>query len=507
VPETWANYGDLHLDLTGSRIRSQLEAALRDAVRSGRLHPGTRLPPSRVLAADLGIARNTVADAYGQLVAEGWLGSRSGSGTWVTGHSGSPAAQAAAVAALRHHRFDLRAGVPDLSAFPRQQWQAAARRALGAAPHHALGYPDPRGLPELRVALAGYLARVRGVDASPERVVICGGFTHGIALLCRVLRARGARAIGVEAYGHLHHRRIAEAHGLRPIPLPVDAGGARPDALHEVTGPGPARSRRLAAGAVLPSAVLPSAVLPSAVLPSAVLAGAVLLTPAHQFPLGVTLQPERRRAFAQWASRTGGLVIEDDYDGEFRYDRQPVGAMQALAPESVVYAGTASKSLVPGLQLGWLVVPAQLVDEVIEAKEATGSLISALDQLTLAEFIACGGYDRQIRHMRLTYRRRRDRLITTLRQQAPGVTVTGISAGLHALVRLAAQHTERDVIALAAGHGLAVDGLGSYRAAGDDEALEPDGSPGGALVVGYARPPDHAFTAALARLCAVLSSA
>jgi len=230
-------------------------------------------------------------------------------------------------------------------------------------------------------------------------------------------------------------------------------------------------------------------------------ADAVLLTPAHQFPLGVTLQPQRRRAIVEWVVDTAGLVIEDDYDGEFRYDRQPVGAMQALAPEHMVYAGTASKSLMPGLRLGWLVLPAPLHDEVIAAKESAGCLTSSLDQLTLAEFISSGAYDRQIRLARLAYRRRRDRLAAALRRQAPHVRVTGIAAGLHALVELAGPDSEEDVIARAARRGLAIEGLGSYSAAGQ----HGPGQHGPALVIGYGRPPEHAFTTALARLCAALA--
>ncbi len=464
MTEIWANHGiDLHLDLAGPRVRAGLETALRDAVQSARLAPGTRLPSSRALAADLGIARNTVADAYSQLVAEGWLAARTGSGTWVTQHlvpaRGVPETPASDVP---HPRYDLRPGVPDLSAFPRRAWLAAARRALYAAPDHVLGYPDPRGLPQLRMVLADYLARVRGVTVSPERVVVCAGFSHGLAAVCQALRARGAATIATEACGHQVHRQIAEARGLRPVSLPVDAGGAVPDGLGQ--------------------------------------ADVVLLTPAHQFPLGVTLRPQRRRAIAAWAIETAGLVIEDDYDGEFRYDRQPVGAMQALAPEHLIYAGTTSKSLMPGLRLGWLVLPAHLVDEVVAVIGSGGALTSSLDQLTLAEFITSGGYDRQIRHARLAYRRRRDRLVSALRREAPAVRVTGIAAGLHALVELTGRRSEADVIARAARHGLAVDGLAHYSV--------PDSGPGQqrpALVIGYGRPPDHAFTTALARLCAVLA--
>jgi GntR family transcriptional regulator / MocR family aminotransferase len=445
---------DLHLDLSGHRVRPALETALREAVRAGRLGPGTRLPSSRALAADLGVARNTVAEVYGQLVAEGWLTARTGSGTSVAERrAAEPGAAAPAGPPATAPRYDLRAGVPDLSAFPRRAWLATARRVLTAAPDRLLDYPDPRGLPQLREVLAGYLARARGVVADPGRIVICSGFAHGLALTCRALRSVGASTLAVEAYGHQAHRDIAAARGLRLRPLPVDEGGA---AIGEAVGdPG---------------------------------TDAVLLTPAHQFPLGVTLHPRRRIRAAQW----GGVVIEDDYDGEFRYDRQPVGALQALAPGHVVYAGTASKSLAPGLRLGWLVVPPRLLDAVT-AHVAAGP--SAIDQLTLAEFIASGGYDRQVRRTRLAYRRRRDRLVTALGRQ--GTHVTGIAAGLHAVLELPEQDTERLVIASAAEHGLALAGLGDYAADGAGDRA--------GLVIGYARPPERAYTTALARLCAVLS--
>ena len=290
------------------------------------------------------------------------------------------------------------------------------------------------------------------MTADPAHIVVCAGFAHGLAGVSRALRSAGAGTLAVEAYGHQAHRDIAAGQGLRLRPLPVDAMGA--------------------------------------VIGDAAGADAALLTPAHQFPLGVTLHPRRRREAAGW----GGVVIEDDYDGEFRYDRQPVGALQTLAPDRVIYAGTASKSLAPGLRLGWLVVPPRLLDAV--AAELTAGP-SVLDQLTLAEFITSGGYDRQIRRARLAYRRRRDRLAAALSRQ--GLQVTGIAAGLQAVVQFSRTNLERAVITRASQHGVAVDGLERYRAGAGPAA---DGRAG--LVIGYSRPPGHAYTTALARLCAAL---
>lgn len=479
MPETWAKVTgkaglgdvDLHLDLSGTRVRAGLESALRGAVRTGRLRPGTRLPSSRALAADLGIARNTVAEVYSQLVAEGWLTARAGSGTSVAPRRvADPGTTPGTRPEQAVPRYDLRPGVPDLSAFPRRAWLAAARKVLAAAPDHLLGYPDPRGLPALRTALAGYLARARGVAADPGHIVVCAGFAHGLAAVCRALRTAGASTLAVEAYGQPAHRDLAAAQGLGLRPVSVDRMGA--------------------------------------VIAEAGRADAALLTPAHQFPLGVTLHPRRRREVAAW----GGIVIEDDYDGEFRYDRQPVGALQALAPGHVIYAGTASKSLAPSLRLGWLVVPPRLLDAVT-AELAAGP--SGLDQLILAEFITSGGYDRQLRRARLAYRRRLDRLTTALHScelrgrgllgrglRGQDLQVSGIAAGLHAVLDCAGTSQERDIIARAAGHGLALDGLERYRAWGDGSAAAGDRA---GLVIGYARPPEHAFTTALARLCAVLT--
>jgi GntR family transcriptional regulator/MocR family aminotransferase len=428
--------------------RAELEDALRDGVRTGRLAPGSRLPSSRTLAADLGIARNTVAEAYAQLVAEGWLVARQGSGTWVAEQAHAESAEPAREPVETTTRFDLRPGVPDLGTFPRAAWLAATRRALAVAPDSALGYADPRGVPELREQLAGYLARVRRVVVQPSGIVVCAGFGEALRLLCAVLLARGARTVAVEAFGHRLHRDLIATSGLAVTSIPVDDRGAVVDEL----------------------------------------ADAVLLTPAHQFPLGVALDPERRRQ----AAGSGALVLEDDYDGEFRYDRQAVGAMQALSPASVVYLGTAAKSLVPGLRLAWMVPPASLLDELVEAKRAMAAFPAVLEQLTLAELLASGAFDRHVRRARLAYRRRRDRLIASV----AGYEVSGIAAGLHALVHLRGM-SEREAVERAAERGLAIEGLGAYAAPGRS------GPP--ALVIGYGRPPEHAYTAALARLEAALS--
>ena len=463
MAQTWAISGvDLHLDLAGTRVRAALESALRDAVSSGRLRPDVRLPASRALAADLGIARNTVAEAYSQLVAEGWLTAVQGSGTRVARRpeAAKPAAPTDARSA-RRHRFDLGPGSPDLSRFPRSAWLTAARRALGAASYRALDYADPRGLPELRAALADYVSRARGVEATPDRIVICSGFTQGFRLLCETLRARGARKLAIERYIQPATADAARACGMRLATVDVDNEGAAVDQLGS--------------------------------------ADAALLTPAHQFPIGAPLVARRRVIVVEWALASGGLIIEDDYDGEFRYDRHPLGALQALAPQRVVYAGTASKTLAPGLRLGWLVLPTELIDDVVAAKALADRNSSAIDQLTLAEFIASGAYDRHIRRSRLIYRRRRDRLVVALRRHAPQVRISGIAAGLHALVELPGGIREEDVVADAAARGLSVQGLGAY--AHGTHTHPP------ALVVGYAKPPEHAFTAALARLAAVLRDA
>ncbi|KUI28319.1 GntR family transcriptional regulator [Mycobacterium sp. IS-1742] len=465
---SWANPGtrDLHLDLRevirpGARgVRELLVNALREAVRSGRLTPGTMLPPSRTLAQDLGVARNTVAESYAELVAEGWLASRQGAGTWVVnaGARRPPARPRGSRTTARHN---LMPGSPDVSEFPRSAWLASTRRALAAAPSEALWMGDPRGRPELREALADYLGRVRGVRTSPETIVVCAGVRHAVELLTRVLSAQ--RPIAVEAYGLFIFRDAISALGSSTVPIGLDDHGAVVDDLarHDVP--------------------------------------AVLLTPAHHNPHGMPLHPTRRTAAVDWAQRRGTYVLEDDYDGEFRYDRQPVGAMQSLDPERVVYLGSASKSLAPALRLGWMALPDVLVEPVVAASGGHQFFVDALAQLTMADFITNGHYDRHIRRMRMRYRRRRDRLVEAL---APfDVEIRGLAAGLNLLLTLP-DGAEQEVLQRAGHAGLALVGLSAMRhpAAGPDVA-DPDG-----VIIGFGAPAEHAFAAAVDALCGVLEA-
>ncbi|GGP74631.1 MocR-like pyridoxine biosynthesis transcription factor PdxR [Streptomyces melanogenes] len=475
MADSWVNSAerigaDLHVELAGSGSRrAALIRALRSAVQDGRLAPGTRLPPYRSLAADLGLARNTVADAYAELVAEGWLTARQGSGTRVASRAEPvrgarvPKKVPRRAAAPAHN---LMQGQPDAGSFPRGAWLSAARRALNAAPNEAFGPGDPQGRIELRRALAGYLARVRGVRTTPERIVVCSGFAHALRLLFGGQVLRGPLA--VESYGLGFHRALLAAEGVRTVPVALDEQGATVAELTE----------RAALKGVR----------------------AALLTPAHQFPTGGPLHPERRAAVVDWARARGRVILEDDYDGEFRYDREPVGAVQGLDPERVVYIGSVSKSLSPAVRLGWMVLPEQLVDEVLAAKGQREAWASVLDQLTLADLIESGSYDRHVRRMRQRYRGRRDQLLAALDEHAPHITAAGIAAGLHAVLRLP-PGTERAVLKAAAWQGIALDGLAAFR--------HPDATMPGqdGLVVGYATPPDHAYQAALDALCRALPPA
>ncbi|MDJ0344045.1 PLP-dependent aminotransferase family protein [Streptomyces sp. H10-C2] len=425
-----------------------LQAALRDAVRAGRLTPGTQLPSSRELAADLRVSRGLVTDAYAQLTAEGYLSSRQGAGTWVTSVCAGPGAPVPGPFAAddRGGPSDFRPGLPDLSLFPRAAWSAAHRRVLTRLPHRAFGYPDPRGLPELRAALTDLLARRRGVAVDPDRVVVCSGVAQAHTLIGLVLRDRGERRVAVEDPGSPEHTALFAAAGLEAVPVPVDGDGLDPAAL-AATG-----------------------------------VRAAVITPAHQFPSGVAYTARRRGELADWARERDGLLIEDDYDGDFRYDRAPVGALQGLAPDRVAYTGSVSKSLAPGLRLGWLVAPPALAAEVAARKRTMDLGNPVTEQAVLAEFIVSGHYDRQLRRCQRLYRTRRNALAEALERRFPGARVSGIAAGLHVIVALPARYgPEPRFLTAAAAAGVAVRPLSDYTrrgTGGDDGRVR--------LVMGYA---------------------
>ncbi|MHB9755179.1 MocR-like pyridoxine biosynthesis transcription factor PdxR [Streptomyces sp. BYX5S] len=422
-----------------------LQEALRGAVRSGRIGAGTRLPSSRELARDLGVSRGLVTEAYEQLTAEGYLRTGQGAGTWVGGAARSAAAPGASDLAPRAPagvRADFVAGSPDLSLFPRAAWAAAQRAALSDLPHRTLGYPDPRGLPRLRTALAELLTRRRGAVADPERIVVCSGVTQAVTLLGIVLRARGRPDVGVENPGSPQYEELFETVGARAVRLPMDAEG-------------------LAVGPLRESGVRTA-----------------ITTPSHHFPSGIAYSAARRAQLLDWAREVDGLVVEDDYDGDFRYDRAPVGALQGLDPEHVAYTGSVSKSLAPGLRLGWLVVPDGLADDVVARKRYMDLGNPALDQEALARFVERGDYDRQLRRCQRAYKERRDTLVAALHDHLPGTEVSGIAAGLHAIATLPAHcGPRRALLERCAAAGVAVRALDHYGGGADD---------GVSLVLGYA---------------------
>ncbi|NRQ40491.1 PLP-dependent aminotransferase family protein, partial [Nonomuraea sp. NN258] len=405
---------------SGVPLHRQIEAAIREGIRSGRLRLGTALPPSRALAADLGVSRGVVVEAYQQLLAEGYLSSRAGGFTRVAAGAGrgpAPVRRPQAPAM----RVDFGYGRSDVSSFPRSAWLRSFRRVITETADERLGYPSGQGVPELRLALSDYLNRVRGTLAEPDNVLICNGYAQGIALVVDVLSRSGAKRLAVEDPSSDDDARLLAAPaGLEVVPIPVDERGLRVDVLERSD------------------------------------ADAVILTPSHQWPTGAVLPAESRAAVLRWARRRGALVVEDDYDAEYRYDRAPVGAMQGLAPDQVIYAGSASKTLAPGLRLGWLVLPGRLVDDMAAAKIAMDRGSPVLDQLVFADFLSRGEFDRHLRRMRPVYRRRRDALLLALRERLPELVPAGVAAGLHLVTWLPDGLDEATVVARAAGRGVGV---------------------------------------------------
>jgi GntR family transcriptional regulator/MocR family aminotransferase len=425
---TSSGVGELLVELrrdASEPLHRQLESVIRDRIRQGLLRSDTVLPSTRALATDLGLSRGVVVEAYQQLVAEGYLVSRSGGYTQVAPGmaTAGPSSQQARPTECKPPGIDFRYSRPDVAQFPRAAWLRSVRRVLNETPHLSFAYQDGRGAPELREALADYLNRVRGTSARPEDMLICNGFAQGSRLLFQVLSASGRRRLAVEDPSDQDLRAVAVAAGLEVVGIPVLESGVDVEALEQSD------------------------------------ADVVLVTAAHQFPTGAVTSAETRAALVDWAARHDALIIEDDYDAEYRYDREPIGAVQGLAPEHVVYAGTASKTLAPGLRLGWLILPRRLVVRMADAKLMDDRGSSVLDQLTFADFVAHGEFDRHLRRMRPRYRGLRDALVGALGERLPDLHPIGVSAGLHVMVWLPPDLPEAGVTQAALQRGLGVYGL------------------------------------------------
>ena len=429
----------------GAPLHRQLEQELRAAIRSGRLTAGSVVPSTRGLASQLGLSRGVVVEAYEQLVAEGYLTSQPGGTTRIAeGVADTNPVTGAPVSPPPAMRIDFGYGRPDVAQFPRAAWLRSVRRVLTEAPSDRLVYLDPRGAHELREALADYLNRVRGTCADAERVVVSAGFGQAVVLVLHALRERGARRLAVEDPSlHDDYRRLTALLGMEIVAVPVDGDGIRVDALARTD------------------------------------ADLVLVTPAHQFPTGAVLSAERRAALVRWAMDGSRRILEDDYDAEYRYDREPIGALQGLAPEHVIYGGSASKTLAPGMRLGWLVAPGDLVDDVAAFKQSFDRGSPSIDQLAFADFLVRGEYDHHLRRMRPIYRARRDTLLGAIERHLPGFEPAGASAGLHVTAWLPPGLEEALLIQRAAADGVAMSGLAGYHA---DPAAARQG-----LLFGYGR--------------------
>jgi GntR family transcriptional regulator / MocR family aminotransferase len=469
VPIEWAGLAPELLMLLDRQaaipLRTQLEEGLRQAIRDGRLPAGERLPSSRQLADQLGVSRGLVQDCYGQLQAEGYLATRVCAATRVA-HLGEPAPQRPPSAPSRRSpalEVDFRAGVPDLAGFPRTDWSWAQREVLRELPTAALDYGDARGSQRLREVLAGYLRRVRAAAADADRMVICAGFAQGLALTLQVLVQSGVRRVAFEdpGYGDGSTMAAVARYGVHAVAVPVDEDGIDVNAL---AGSG---------------------------------AQAVVLTPAHQWPTGVVLSPRRRHALLDWARAHDAVIVEDDYDAEFRYDRDPVGTLHGLAPDRVVTLGTVSKSLAPALRLGWILCPPSLAEAIVEEKRLADRGSPLLDQLTLATLIESGRFDRHLRRMRAGYRLRREALLGALARHAPEVELRGLAAGFHAIAHLPTSLRESEVVAGAHARAVGLYGMSQYRST---RATEPP-----QLVLGFGNLSERAISSGIAAVADLLT--
>lgn len=452
---------DLQAVGTGA-LHERLKRALRAAIRSGRVAAGTTLPPSRALAVDLGCSRWAVTEAYAQLTAEGYLEARPGSGTrvrWVdTAQQAGGRAQRSSRPPVR---MDLAPGLPDLRAFPRARWAAALRTVTANATVADLGYAEPFGHHALRSVLVDYLQRSRAATASGAELMVTTGTTSAVRRLCQALAAEGHRSVAVEDPGWPRLSAAVREAGLEPVPVGVDDQGLVVADLDAHPG-----------------------------------TRAVLTAPAHQFPRGVVLTAERRAALLGWAHRVDGLVLEDDYDAEFRYDRSPVSTMQGMDARRVVLLGSLSKTLSPALRIGWMLVPARWAD-ALGRSETTLSLPPTLDQLALAQLLTSGAYDRHLRRARRAFRIRRDLLVAELGRRLPACEVYGVAAGLHLVVHLPAATDTAATVREAERRGVHVVDLDRYRVGGS-------GPP--ALVLGYGNITDALVPEAVSVLADVLAT-
>jgi GntR family transcriptional regulator/MocR family aminotransferase len=431
----------------------QLQDQLRAAVRGGRLRAGERLPSSRRLCEELQVSRGMVVACYEQLIAEGYLVGSAGSGTRVAAGVREPSARPGPAASLNPStttvgpvEIDFEYGVPDLRSAPLPDWLWALHEASRTAPTAVMGDERDAGALHLRRVVAGYHRRVRAGTADAGHAVIVSGFRQGLVLALAVLARSGVEQVALEDPGPREHDELVRRAGMHPVAVPVDGDGLDVDAL-----------RRSGARAVV-------------------------VTPAHQCPTGVVMAPARRHALVAWAADLDATILEDDYDAEFRYDRQPVGSLQGLAPDRVVALGSLSKTLAPGIRLGWLLAPPALVGPVVREKLLTSRGAPALDQLALATLMESGRYDRHVRRMREVYRQRRDTLAGAVTRHAPGLRLVGLEAGCHALLALPEGVAEDAVVHSALRRGVRVHGLSRYRVDAP-RAGEADVPP--ALVLGF----------------------